>query len=292
MDQVSRPFQIVLVLVLGFAGLWFVALRPKTDTSGGSPAPAPAAPAQASSSGSSAPGTSTGQQRSALPGGLGTAVDKARATQSQGDAAAAAQDAQGAASDVTASQARQNTTAGPVQTLPATPVSKPRSPAPKVAAGGGRVAIVRAGTLAVGRLDLGLERTGSIGLGKTTARPRPHANGKVARRARPGFATPGKVRAALARRHVVVLLFFNARGSDDRAVRRELAAVDRRGGRVQVWGVSVRGLARFKNVMQSAQVLQSPTVVVLSHRTPYVLPGFTDHAEIDQATAVALRPKA
>jgi ABC-type molybdenum transport system ATPase subunit/photorepair protein PhrA len=58
-----------------------------------------------------------------------------------------------------------------------------------------------------------------------------------------------------------------------------------------VWGVSVRGLSRFKNVLQDVQVLQSPTVVVLSHRKPYVFPGYTDHAEIDQAAAVALRPR-
>ena len=46
MDQVSRPVQIVLVLVLGFAGLWFVALRPKSDDGGGAPAPAPTPAAQ------------------------------------------------------------------------------------------------------------------------------------------------------------------------------------------------------------------------------------------------------
>jgi hypothetical protein len=242
MDQVSRPFQIVLVLVLGFAGVWFVALRPKSDDGGGG-APAPAAQ----------------PKKSPIPGGLGRAVDKANATKAQGDAAAAAADA-------------------PDQDKPVVKAAKPSS---KVAAAPTN-GLVHEGALAVGRVHIGIDAATGPGAAETV---------KQAGQAGPGFATPAKIRAALAKRHVVVLLFFSARSSDDRAVRRELAAVDRRRGRVQVYGVSVRGLSRFKNVLQGVQVLQSPTVVVLSHRTPYVFPGYTDHAEIDQAAAVALRPR-
>jgi hypothetical protein len=268
MDQVSRPFQIVLVLVLGFAGLWFFALRPKTDDGGGAPAPAPAPAAQ-----------TPPVKKSPIPGGLGRAVDKANSTKAQGDAAAAAADAP-----------EQNTTATPVQTPPATPAVKAAKPAPQVAASG--TGLVRAGTVAIGLVNTGVDK--AIGAKTDIAaskRSTPHRPAKVARQDRAAFANPAKVRAALAKRHVVVLLFFSARSSDDRAVRRELAAVGSRGGRVQVWGVSVRGLSRFKNVLQGVQVLQSPTVVVLSHRKPYVFPGYTDHAEIDQAAAVALRPR-
>jgi hypothetical protein len=273
MDQVSRPFQIVLVLVLGFGGLWFFALRPKTDDGGGAPAPAPAAQTPPAKS-DAAP-----VRKSPIPGGLGRAVDKANSTKAQEDAAAANADAPA-----------QNTTATPVQTPPAKPVEKVAKQAPKVAASG--TGLVRAGTVAIGLVNTGVDKaigakTDIAGVKHSTA----HGPAKVAPHARPGFANPAKVRAALAKRHVVVLLFFSARSSDDRAVRRELGAVNSRGGRVQVWGVSVRGLSRFKNVLQGVQVLQSPTVVVLSHRKPYVFPGYTDHAEIDQAAAVALRPR-
>jgi hypothetical protein len=250
MDQVSRPFQIVLVLVLGFAGVWFVALRPKSDEGGGAPAPA------------------AHGKKSPIPGGLGRAVDKANATKAQGDAAAGHAPAQ-------------STTASAVQTPPAKPVVKAAKPGSKVAAAPTN-GLVHAGALAVGRVHIGIDAATGPGAAQTV---------EAAGQARPGYATPAKIRAALAKRHAVVLLFFSARSSDDRAVRRELAAVDTRGGRVQVWGVSVRGLSRFKNVLEGVQVLQSPTVVVLSHRTPYVFPGYTDHAEIDQAAAVALRPR-
>jgi hypothetical protein len=264
MDQVSRPLQIVLVVVLGFAGLWFMALRPKPGGRGGSaPAPAPAVQAPA-------------PKKSAIPGGLGSAVDKARAAKLQGDAAAAARPGQ---VDAKADPQAQNTPATPVQAPPAKPpVSAAKPSSPQVATGS--VALVSAGSAAFGLVRTGLDDTaGAKGLSS------------AAGEGRPGFATPGKIRAALAQRHVVVLLFFSADSADDRAVRNDLGAVNRRGGRVDVWAVSVRGLPRFKNVMQGVQVLQSPTVVVLSRSNPYVFPGFTDHAEIDQAAAVALRSK-
>jgi hypothetical protein len=274
MDQVSRPFQIVLVLVLGFAGVWFVALRPKPDDGGGAPTPAPTPAAQAPAA---KPDAAAPPKKSPIPGGLGRAVDKANATKAQGDAAAAAADAP-----------EQNTTATPVQTPPAKPVVKAPKPAPKVTVTG--TGLVRAGTVAIGLVNTGIDKAIGADIAPSQRATAPRS-AKAVRKARPGFATPAKIRAALAKRHVVVLLFFSARSSDDRAVRRELAAVNSRGGRVQVWGVSVRGLSRFKNVLQDVQVLQSPTVVVLSRHKPYVFPGYTDHAEIDQAAAVALRPR-
>lgn len=127
------------------------------------------------------------------------------------------------------------------------------------------------------------------------ARPAPPAADRPApRRAgarrEPRGATPAKVRKALARGHAVVLLFYSARSSDDRAVRAELGGVSRRSGRVDVWGVSIRGLSRFKNVLQGVQVMQSPSVVVLGRsRSPMLFAGYTDRTEIDQATAAALR---
>src|SRR5207247_11412515 len=88
MSEVSRPLQVVLVLALAFAGLWFVALRPKTG-GGGAPAtqPVTAHPAQPA------------PKKSSLPGGLGRSVDKANAAKRQRDSAAAASDRAGAAPD-------------------------------------------------------------------------------------------------------------------------------------------------------------------------------------------------
>jgi hypothetical protein len=268
MDQVSRPLQIVLILALAFAGLWFVALRPKSESTS-TPAPATTTPA--------AP------KKSAVPGPAGDALDKARETKAQGDAAAAQADATGE------EPAAQNTPATPVTKpppAPAKPKSSTATPAQSLVANSNGV--VSAGGLALGMLTAAVQRAVDVDLPRGSAAPRQAVRtGK--RSSRPGYATPGKVRRALAGGHAVVLLFYSARGSDDRAVRGELAAVSRRRGKVNVWAVSVRGLPRFKNILRSAQVIQSPTVVVLGRSTePVLFPGYTDRGEIDQATAVVL----
>ncbi|MDX6649430.1 MAG: hypothetical protein QOJ97_1381 [Solirubrobacteraceae bacterium] len=231
MDQVSRPIQFLLIGVLAFAALWFVALRPKTD-SGGAAAPPPAAAAPAPA-------------KSSLPGGLGTAVDKARTTQAQGNAAAAAQ------SGTTTSTLGAAPAPAPAAAKPATTAAKPRA----------------------------------------AARPaKPRAATPVRRRAEGPGPTPAKVRRGLAQRHAVVLLFYSAASSDDRAVRSELAGVSRRGGRVDTWAIPVSALSRFANVLQGVQVFQTPSVVVLSStRKPMLLAGYTDRAEIDQVANAALR---
>jgi len=222
MTEVSRPLQVVLILTVAFAGLWFVALRPKGENVA-APPPAKTQPAP---------------QKSSLPGGLGHAVDKAKATQAQANAAAAAADGKPAPAPA------------PAKAAAATPVKPAPAPAKPVA----------------------------------PAAPVHRATRQVVR-----GVTPGNVRQALRADHVAVLLFYNPLSSDDRAVRDELASVDRRGGHVAVWSVGLSGLGRFKNVLRGIDVVQSPSVVVLSRKArPRVLEGYTGHAEIDQATLVAL----
>jgi hypothetical protein len=116
---------------------------------------------------------------------------------------------------------------------------------------------------------------------------RPHSSGAPPARL-PGV-TPGTVRRALARGDVVVLLFWAPNSSDDRLVRSELVQVAGRGGRVHAWAVSVRGLSRFNNILRGIDVVQSPSVVVLARgAAPRRFEGYTDHAEIDQATLIDL----
>jgi len=229
MSELSRPFQVGLVLVLAFAALWFVALRKHSAT----PAPTPTHAANSAPS----------PHKSAIPGGLGRAVDKANAAKAQGDAAAATASRQGAAPGT-------QTGAG------AQPAITPAKPS--------------------------AARAGAAPRPKLPAAPRavPHALPSV---------TPAMVRNALRRGDAVALLFYSPLSSDDLAVRAELPQVDRRGGRVAVYGVGLNGLARFKNVLRGIQIVQSPTVVVMARGAkPRLLEGYTDHAEIDQATLLAL----
>lgn len=77
MDQISKPFLVALIAVVGFAGAWIAVLRPRPGGDGGGSTPAAAAPA--------APGTK----------GLGRAVARARGAvaASERSASAAKKDA-------------------------------------------------------------------------------------------------------------------------------------------------------------------------------------------------------
>jgi hypothetical protein len=101
---------------------------------------------------------------------------------------------------------------------------------------------------------------------------------------------PRRVRAALAEDKVVVLLLWSPRAADDRAVRAELADVDRHGGKVVVEAAPIRRIARFQRITRGANVAQTPTVVVVDRdRKVETLVGYADHVSIDQLVTDALR---
>jgi hypothetical protein len=94
---------------------------------------------------------------------------------------------------------------------------------------------------------------------------------------------------ALDRGHAVVLLFWSRTGSADRAVRRAVAATSRRHGDVVVKVASVKDVARYAPITRGVQILQSPTVLVLTPgRKARPIVGFTTTGEIDQAVGDAL----
>jgi hypothetical protein len=94
MDAISRPMQILLAVVLAFAALWFVALRPSGDSGKSSSAP-------------SAPGTE----------GLGRAVNGAKGAVAKSDASAQkTQAATGANTANTASGAAAGQASNPTST--------------------------------------------------------------------------------------------------------------------------------------------------------------------------------
>jgi cytoskeletal protein RodZ len=97
---------------------------------------------------------------------------------------------------------------------------------------------------------------------------------------------------ALERDRAVVLLFFNKRGLEDKAVRRAVTGVDRRDGRVVVKAVPVADVARYQAITRGAQVLQAPTALVIAPgKTVKPIVGYTTTAELDQAVGDALAGK-
>jgi len=101
---------------------------------------------------------------------------------------------------------------------------------------------------------------------------------------------PKPVAAAVNDGKVMVLLFWNPRSADDRAVRRELRRVDRWSGDVFVKAAPVKSVSRYGRITRGANVQQSPTVVVVDRNLrAEALVGFVEHTAIDQAVVDAMR---
>jgi hypothetical protein len=98
---------------------------------------------------------------------------------------------------------------------------------------------------------------------------------------------------ALGEKKAVVLVFYNAKGSDDRAVRAAAGRVSHRHGRVIVNTVPVSHLGRYAPITKGVAVAQTPTVMVLAPgNTARTIVGFTTQSEIDQLVGDALTAKA
>jgi hypothetical protein len=122
--------------------------------------------------------------------------------------------------------------------------------------------------------------------------PAKAAAGKNAAGAVPPTDPTAPLLRAIDRKHAVVLLFWNRRGSDDRAVRRAVSAIDRHHGRVVVRAVPVSKVGRYDAIVRGAQVLQAPTTLVIGpDRSARSIAGYTTTAELDQAAADALAGK-
>jgi hypothetical protein len=101
---------------------------------------------------------------------------------------------------------------------------------------------------------------------------------------------PKPVAKAIRHNKVLVLLFWNRKSADDKAVHAALAHVDRWDGRVSVQSASIKKISKYGRIARGVDVEQSPTVVVVdpSLRAD-TLVGYVDSDTIDQAVVDALR---
>jgi hypothetical protein len=85
---------------------------------------------------------------------------------------------------------------------------------------------------------------------------------------------------------VVVLLFWNKHASDDRATRRALRSVDLHHGKVVASAVSLADVGRYEAITRGAQVLESPTVLVIgAGGKARAITGYTQVKEINQTVS-------
>ena len=89
---------------------------------------------------------------------------------------------------------------------------------------------------------------------------------------------------------MLVLLFYNDRSADDKAVRRALSHVDRHGGKVFVDAHWIKNVGPYEPITRGAELEQSPTTVVVDRTLKAEsLVGYVDEQTIEQSVVDALR---
>ena len=100
---------------------------------------------------------------------------------------------------------------------------------------------------------------------------------------------PQPVRRAIRRDKVLVLLFWNEKSADDRAVRRSLRKVRTHADRVFVHAAPIEQISRYGRIARGVSVEQSPTIVIADRDLKaQTLVGFVDPVSINQAVVDAL----
>jgi hypothetical protein len=88
---------------------------------------------------------------------------------------------------------------------------------------------------------------------------------------------------------VAVLLFWNKNASDDRATRRALRDVNLHHGKVVTRAVAIGEVGKYEAITRGAQVLESPTVLVIgAGGKARAITGYTQAKEIDEVVGSAL----
>jgi hypothetical protein len=101
---------------------------------------------------------------------------------------------------------------------------------------------------------------------------------------------PKPVRRAIRQDKVLVILFWNEKSADDRAVKRSLGKVRAHGDRVFVHAAPLKRISRYGRIARGVNVDQSPTIVVADRNLKaQTLVGFVDPTTINQAVVDALR---
>ena len=101
---------------------------------------------------------------------------------------------------------------------------------------------------------------------------------------------PKPIAKAIRKDKTLVLLFWNGKSVDDKAVHKALAKVNRWDGRVYVGSAPIKKISKYGRITRGVDVEQSPTVVVADNKLhAETLVGYVDAKTIDQAVVDAFR---
>jgi hypothetical protein len=139
-------------------------------------------------------------------------------------------------------------------------------------------------------VDAGEAAAGTAATGTKTEKPSAQAKAEAAAIKEELKGLPKPVATALRKDKVLVLLFWNGKSADDKAVAKALHNVDRWDGRVSVQRASIKKIAAYGRIARGVDVEQSPTIVIADRDLKAeTLIGYVDSRTIDQAVMDAFR---
>jgi hypothetical protein len=277
MAQISRPFQIVVVVFLVFACVWLFALqgRSSTPTSSSSApvvsATTPAASAPSTAAAKAKPkGTSTHVYHGPVPGLEGLTRDISRTHHAVGVSEGRTQRIENKSAQVAGEATPRSSTPTPPHTSTHTPTHTSAATAP----------VTNASTHAS-------SKTSSKALSKTSSKTSTSVAHKRATTLAATLTGQRTVEAELAKGEIVLLLFWNPKGTDDVAVQqavRQVQTADRSSRqRVAVQEAMASQVASFGSVTRGVQVYATPTLFVINKAGhAIVLTGLQDAFSIQQ----------
>ncbi|HEY7892113.1 MAG TPA: hypothetical protein VIC05_07890 [Solirubrobacteraceae bacterium] len=240
MEQLSRPYQIALIALVGVVLVWFVALRHHGQSPPGTTATQTAAISKPATQAS--PATATPVYKGAAPGveGLTRAIRKAHEA-----VATSQQNAHTMERKASEASGERSASASPAPSHRASPTTEAPTP--------------------------------------SKASPKHHQSSS------PPVSPAEQVTRELAQGKTVMLLFWNSKSVDDRAVRVQLRLAQHALGRkVAVHEASASQIGMFGQVTQDVRVNETPTILIISPKrlvTPLI--GLTDAFSIRQAVSEA-----
>ena len=288
MSQISRPYQIALVVLVLAAATWFVAFGRHSSSGGGSSASSSAPSASSQSSGGSPDSSSSQVYHGSAPGveGLTKAVAKAHGAVAASEAnahkleeksaqATSTTPAESSASSGSASKGSSTAHGSGTSTTPATHASKPST-----------THVTRTTHVTktpTKTTTTHVTKTPTKTVTKTTTTHVVHHSAPATSGATAVGAPSGQkeVEAAVKKGKVALLLFWNPAGSNDRAVRTQVHAAGRKG--VVVFESSAQNVASYGAITRQMPVYGTPTILIIGpHRTDS-LTGLQDKFSIEQA---------
>ena len=234
MQQLSRPYQIALVVLVLAAATWFVAFGHHSSSGGSSPgsSPAPSAPAQASSQPSSGSASVPGHvYHGSAPGveGLSKAVAKAHGAVSAAEANArhlAEKSAQATATTPAEVTGSATTHATGTATTPAAKAPAAKAPATSPSSRTVHPGAATHKHAATRHAAVPAPATRHATVPAPAIRHRPSTTSGAGRIGAPKGQK--EVEAAVAKGKVALLMFWNPAGSNDREVHGQVRTVVRR----------------------------------------------------------------